>query len=239
MSAVVGTASPRILSLEDQRDAIAGPLHALENDGCVVERCASLEDAEAAVRETQFDLLLVDQRVPRCGRLIDTGGTRFVHSLARGSLGELNRSTPFLIVTADVDGLEGETVESLPAYVHTETKDGDLTPRLRRRCSEMFPEFYRETVQGVRDEVLIRVLGQVGSVETGIVRVVVPAWDPAEEFAVRSATLPDSVQVALDEDEWPLYLRGRANLMAASVEELELGDFDLAFAGKLDDDLLR
>lgn len=127
----------RILSLEDEPQTLDGPLAVLEFDGHRVTRVENVEQAQACLRKDAFDLLIVDQRVPRDGRLQDEGGSALVYELKRGELGELNRRAAFLFVTGSRAWVGEEGVAALEGFMGIELKGGDLSRQLRERLSRL------------------------------------------------------------------------------------------------------
>jgi CheY-like chemotaxis protein len=122
----------RILSVEDEPGTLEGPLSSLELDGHTVERAEDVETAEERLRSKQFDVVLVDQRLPHAGRIDYDGGSKLVARLKTGELGGINRETPFLFVTGSRAWIpDAAGVLNLTGYLGVIEKGSDLTPRLR------------------------------------------------------------------------------------------------------------
>lgn len=127
----------RILSLEDEPRTLAGPLAVLEYEGHSVTRVENVESAQDQMRNKPFDFLIIDQRVPRAGRLQNEGGSTLVRELKRGDLGELNQNAAFVFVTGSRAWVAEAELASLKGYMGVELKGSDLSRRLRARIASL------------------------------------------------------------------------------------------------------
>ena len=123
----------RILSLEDEPETIEGSLSYLELSGHAVTRVESIERAEEELRGRAFDLVIVDQRLPRGDRPDYEGGSSLILELKGGGLGELNQSAAFVFVTASQAWIQEDEVSALDGYMGIEVKGGDLSRHLEEK----------------------------------------------------------------------------------------------------------
>jgi len=127
----------RILSVEDEPQTLDGPLAVLEFAGHTVTRVENVEQAHECLKTEKFDLLIVDQRVPRDGHLQYEGGSTLVYELKRGELGELNRGAAFLFVTGSRAWVGEDGMAALDGFMGIELKGGDLSVQLRERLAQL------------------------------------------------------------------------------------------------------
>jgi CheY-like chemotaxis protein len=125
---VAPSAVRRILWAEDEPDDIEGTPEYLCFIGHEVVNTVDFESTVEKLSSELFDLLVIDQRMPREGRKMDDAGARLVTSLAENAFGVLNADIPFVFVTASADWVLdcGIDVVSLPCFLGIEEKGDDL-----------------------------------------------------------------------------------------------------------------
>jgi CheY-like chemotaxis protein len=232
---------PRILSLEDQVETIDGTLTKLRRLGWAVVREFDFEGGETSLRGERFDLLLVDQRLPRGGQIDWGAGTDLMARLKSGGLGSANADTPFVFVTAVPEHVHKlvveENVAALPGYLGVEPKGGDLTPRVTRIADQVLAS----ESPLVKSHDVYDALVEARQIETRgsrqFARVTIPAWRPEHEVAIDFDTLPEAVQYELESSSFPVFLICTLNLAARTPQELDLRDFEIAPAAGADERL--
>ena len=140
-------AKPRkVLWADDFSKDIRGWHKYLRHRGHVVVHTPDFESTAAALENEEFDLLILDQHMPRGGRKDDEAGALLALRLKSGDFGGLNEEIPFLFVTAsevwvvecDID------VMGLPGFLDIEEKADDLSEKLDRYLDEVPPRVLRE-----------------------------------------------------------------------------------------------
>lgn len=92
---------PHILSVEDLQKTVKGLYSELRiYYGAQISVAADMTEAQEILRETGFDLILLDLRFPINGIMVDDAGLQLMLSLRRGNLSNLNQQTPYLMLTA-------------------------------------------------------------------------------------------------------------------------------------------
>jgi CheY-like chemotaxis protein len=92
----------RILFIEDEPDQVRGTQMRLQRVGCITTISRTLEDAIHRLHREEFDILIVDGRLPAVsdGPMDLDGGLQLIRDLRSGRYGELNRNKPFFMLTA-------------------------------------------------------------------------------------------------------------------------------------------
>ena len=97
----MGPAPPKILAIDDDRHTVDGLLSELRiYYGIVIEVAETIAQAEARLKETSFDFLIVDLRFAYNGHVVEDAGLQLMLRLRVGKYGETNKSTPYLLLTA-------------------------------------------------------------------------------------------------------------------------------------------
>jgi CheY-like chemotaxis protein len=92
----------KILSIEDQPDTICGTMMILQRRGYEIDYALTLEEARAKLREENYELIVVDILMPEHngGKPVHGGGVLLLEQLKEGKLGDLNKTVPFVVATA-------------------------------------------------------------------------------------------------------------------------------------------
>lgn len=125
-------AARKILWVEDMPASARGHIAHFERAGHVVICATSYDAAADALMRDAFDLLVVDQQLPRGGRKLDDAGSRLVDALYRGDFGGLNSEIYFVFYTASEDWVTDSEIDvtGFSGCLGIQEKGDDITGAL-------------------------------------------------------------------------------------------------------------
>lgn len=109
----------RVLVLEDEINTIRGTLRAIKHISTNVTEVKNIVEAQNALINNRYELLIVDVRVPHNGgnKLIAEGGIDLVNSIFEGKYGSHNKNTPFIILSAQDRSIRKESIKNSEACI--------------------------------------------------------------------------------------------------------------------------
>jgi CheY-like chemotaxis protein len=118
----------RILWADDDLKYLQAEHHYLKAQGHVLACTTDFESTASRLASEKFDLLILDQQLPREGRKDIYAGTGLAEMLCAGELGDLNRNVHFLFWTASEAWVEdsGFDVQECLSCLGIEEKGGYL-----------------------------------------------------------------------------------------------------------------
>lgn len=96
----------KVLWADDDPDDLVGERRHLSSRGHSVRVSEDFESTASLLLEEEFDVLILDQRMPKEGRETYDAGSSLVLQLRAGELGELNKGISFVFVTASPDWID-------------------------------------------------------------------------------------------------------------------------------------
>jgi CheY-like chemotaxis protein len=154
MGGVLAPAAPRkILWADDDPRDIEGVPRFLRFQGHTVVSTVDFETTAELLAKERFDLLVVDQQMPRGGRRTDDAGSQLVQALALGEFGDLNVGIPFMFITASEEWVSNSDirVEDIDGFLRIEEKGDDLFGPLEEILSEI-PARSGESSEATEDQ---------------------------------------------------------------------------------------
>lgn len=207
-----------ICSLEDEPDAIAGPLSSLEFDGHEIARCDDLPSARKVLSERTIDIFLVDEHI----KGDPDAGTGLVAELKAGELGPRNVSAAFGFVTGSRSWVDEKRVSGYPGYLGIGVKGAGLARKLEYWAKAVraggLPELRRiplfiEEVEYAGEEPMDVILS-------------IPAWDVERTVPYPVAELPISMQERLD-GQVERWFIARVSLYESDPGEIVIRDWEI------------
>jgi CheY-like chemotaxis protein len=219
-----------VLVVEDRPDTVKALAKNLRSRNVTVEVVGSREFAERALSTTKLAAILIDLNIPEAdgGQASAEVGHQLAVDICEGQLGELNRDTPVLIITAQMIGVpRGGRLAQYENFLGYESKirsnDHVLRKlanrgivRLRRDIDDWFKSSSRERVQVI-----------VNDVDRKWVEVELPdlEFDP---FRLPPGDFNAKLLKRLTGARKPVMLWAQGNIDAETPEDLKLRDFTVA-----------
>lgn len=219
-----------VLLVEDIEDTVVGLTKDMEYRGTVVHQATTRQSAADMLRMSRFDAVLVDLNIPRAPGLQPSSkhGRQLVLDMCNGGLGELNRSTPFLLITAQqVDVLPSE-FSAYPNYLGLGSKVGNAR-WIFQRLHAVGAVARRDTLDlEFEDPVRARVQVVLTAIDGGVATLDVPDLPVGPFAAPLRGTFTSGMVMELRRRRLPVALWAVANVTAVTPEELELREFQLS-----------
>ncbi len=222
----------RVLSIEDDPDAVSGTLTSLELEGIRVERAPTVAEARALLEGRGFGLLIVDQQLEGD----DEAGTNLLRALHDGELGELNRSTPFIFVTGSREWVTAAAVDvsEFTGYRDVIVKGKALTPTMLAILDELGARPARDVAGGAElwnVPMLVESVLEVGT----LVRI--PARDTQEPIFLAWSSWPPEIACDATYVADGRWLIASVNIFEEDDDRLIVRNVELAPAERDDDGL--
>src|ERR1051325_5609440 len=134
MGGVLAPVAPRkILWADDDPKDIEGVPRFLRFQGHTVVSTVDFETTAELLAKERFDLLVVDQQMPRGGRRTDDAGSQLVQALALGEFGDLNIGIPFMFITASEEWVSNSDIqiEDIDGFLRSEEHTSELPVTVR------------------------------------------------------------------------------------------------------------
>ena len=224
-SGEVAAAPIHVLWVEDDPEAIAGDVKAIERAGVTVSLVRNLTEAALEVEAREFDFLCVDQRLPKADSFADRGGEEFVSEVKSGLHGDLNVEIPFVVVTADASWIDQETLNGLPGYRGIITKESWVSDRLAHLLAAEFDIQVRANAADRFRSTAIITDVEKQSGET-FVWIAISAWDGEGKVPISYSSLPDEVQQEIDSFGVPVDISCTFDTRALDNTELDVQDIE-------------
>lgn len=214
-----------ILWVEDDPESVEGDVSTLERAGIEVVTCKNLAIASLLVSERRFGLLCVDQRLPYEETYRYRGGEEFIVEVKGGEHGDMNMSTPFVLVTADASWIDQERLATLPGYLGIITKESWITDRLLHYLRDHF-DLARIEMASDRMRATAVIVDRERLDGVDHVNVLVSSWNPHESVRVPYRSLPDELQQEIDSFGCPVDISCTFFGQAVVATELDLRDIE-------------
>jgi CheY-like chemotaxis protein len=135
----------KVLWADDDPDDLAGERRHLRRRGHSVETSEDFESTAACLIKHEFDVLILDQRMPWQGRTAINAGSSLLLQLRDGGLGDLNRNIPFLFVTASPDWVDDceVPIRDLPECLGVAEKGDNVVDSLDEWLDQVEPRVTR------------------------------------------------------------------------------------------------
>ncbi|MEI6533454.1 MAG: hypothetical protein WCO06_06485 [Candidatus Roizmanbacteria bacterium] len=106
----------RILLIEDEFNTVRGTARAIGLRVASLDKTATIVDAIEQVKNNKYDLLIVDVRLPyqEDGEIIQESGLDFISELHSGKFGDLNKTSSFIVLTAQLKSLRLDLLQHNP-----------------------------------------------------------------------------------------------------------------------------
>lgn len=161
----------RVLWADDDPSDLVGERRELEWRGHTVVSTVDFESTSNALTNESFDLLILDQQMPKGGRKADDAGSRLVMLLMQGEFGERNVGIPFLFITASAEWVLNCKIDvtGLTECLGIEEKGDDLIGPLEECLAKISAtdDDWRNDEDGHPQSSLEKDDGERGDGETG------------------------------------------------------------------------
>lgn len=219
-----------VLSVEDNPNSVLEVVSYLKRHGADVLEVVDVDRAEDVVSARRVDAILLDVRVP--GRREDEqhGGLAFIKRLKRGSLGDLNRDVPFLVLTSFIYDSQLTELSSVAGFAGPVFSKAQVSPTEVTSALGIFDPGQ----DGPRPYFVDALLTVNAPPTRGQVTLHADSWPVDEEVNIPEGEFPPEVQQEFDYDEYPLYIWARVNIDAETAAELMPTNFRLSLAREED-----
>jgi len=131
----------KVLWADDDPDDLAGERRHLRYRGHSVEISEDFESTATLLTREEFDVLILDQRMPWEGRTAIHAGSSLLLQLRDGKLGELNRDIQFVFVTASPDWVDecAVPIRDLPECLGVAEKGDNVVDSLDEWLDQVGP----------------------------------------------------------------------------------------------------
>jgi CheY-like chemotaxis protein len=135
----------KVLWADDDPDDLAGERRHLHHRGHSVETSEDFESTAACLTQHEFDVLILDQRMPWEGRTEFNAGSSLLLQLRDGEFGERNRDISFLFVTASPDWVDEceVPIRDLPECLGVAEKGDNVVDSLDEWLDQVKPRAAR------------------------------------------------------------------------------------------------
>lgn len=214
----------RICSLEDEPEAIAGPLSSLTFHGHQIARCRDLPSAKKVLSEREIDMFLVDEHISGD----PDAGTSLIAELKAGALGERNITVAFGFVTGSRSWVDEEQIAGYSGYLGILVKGDGLASKLEdwTRVVQIGLDGAQDGLPQLRRIPIFLEQVEYAGEEPMNVILSIPAWDVSTTVPFPVSKLPLSMQDRLPQQVERWFI-ARVSLYEADPQAIVIRDWEI------------
>ncbi|MFH5227957.1 hypothetical protein [Antrihabitans spumae] len=225
---LIHTPESEILIVEDTPKTVEGLTAELEYRGANVHGASTRRYASAVIEDSLLNAIIVDLNIPNSPGVAPSPevGRRLVEDICEGRLGDLNRHTPILIITA-------QQSDDRPSDLHYDNylgivskigSSGWIVKKLvDAGVCEARSELDLDLVEPQRERIQV----VIESITDDRATVAVP--DLMEDsITVRTTQFTPSIRRLLQSSRLPLTMWAVGNVVAETPEDLQLKEFEVS-----------